>query len=152
AGVRELEAAGDAHQAAYYHSFLGVNAWKLGDLQSAVAHVSAGLRTSIAFRDRWLLSMAAQATLALDWAHTQPESRARLLGAADALTQATGAAFPSEPGGQEVVALREQLAQEENGEERALTVAYRDGRALSFDAAAALALRLLEVGAQTLVG
>jgi non-specific serine/threonine protein kinase len=152
AGVRELEAAGDAHQAAYYHSFLGVNAWKLGDLQSAGAHVSAGLRTSIAFRDRWLLSMAAQATLALGWAHTQPESRARLLGAADALTQATGAAFPSEPGGQEVVALREQLAQEEIGEERALTVAYRDGRALSFDAVAALALRLLEVGAQTLVG
>ena len=57
-----LESAGDAHQAAYYHGFLGVNLWKLGDVPSAVAHVRAGLRTSIAFQDRWLLSMAAQAT------------------------------------------------------------------------------------------
>jgi DNA-binding CsgD family transcriptional regulator len=143
-GVREMEAAGDAHQAAYYHGFLGVNLWNLGDVPSAVAHVRAGLRTSMAFHDRWLLSMAAHATVALGWAHTQPESRARLLGAADALTQATGAAFPVEPGGQEVTALRERLAQTGDREERGLTAAYRDGRGLSFDAVAALALRLLE--------
>ena len=143
-GVQGLESAGDAHQAAYYHAFLGVNLWTLGDVPSAVAHVRAGLRTSIAFQDRWLLSMAAQATVALGWAHTQPESRARLLGAADALTQATGAAFPVEPGGQEVIALRERLAQAAAQEERGLTAAYREGRALSFDAVAALALRLLE--------
>jgi predicted ATPase/DNA-binding CsgD family transcriptional regulator/transcriptional regulator with XRE-family HTH domain len=145
-GVRELEAAGDAHQAAYYRGFLGVNAWKLGDLSSGVAHVRAGLRTSVTFRDRWLLSMAAQATLALSWAHAQPEPQARLLGAADALIQATGAAFPGEPGGQGVVVLRERLARGE-GEGAS---AYREGRALSFDAAAALALRLLEEAAQSL--
>jgi predicted ATPase/DNA-binding CsgD family transcriptional regulator len=149
-GVRELEAAGDAHQAAYYHGFLGVNAWKLGDLHHAVAHVRAGLRTSIAFQDRWLLSMAAQATLALGWAHTQPQVRARLLGAVDALTQTTGAAFPGEPGGHEVAVLRERLAQAGNQKERGLAAAYHDGRALSFDAVAAMALRLLEGAAQSL--
>ena len=149
-GVRELEAAGDAHQAAYYHGFLGINAWKLGDLHGAVAHVRAGLQTSIAFQDRWLLSMAAQATLALSWAHTEPELRARLLGAADALTQAMGAAFPGEPGGQEVAALRQRLAQAGAQEERELVAAYRDGRALSFDAVAAQALRLLEEAAEAL--
>jgi predicted ATPase/DNA-binding CsgD family transcriptional regulator/transcriptional regulator with XRE-family HTH domain len=150
-GVRELEATGDAHQAAYYHSFLGVNAWKLGDLHRAVAHVRAGLRTSVAFQDRWLLSMAAQATLALSWAHTQPQVRARLLGAADALTQTTGAAFPGEPGGHEVVALREQLVQSGNREALGLSAAYRDGRTLSFDAVATMSLRLLEVADQPLL-
>jgi non-specific serine/threonine protein kinase len=149
-GVRELEAAGDAHQAAYYHGFLGVNAWKLGDLHHAVAHVRAGLRTSIAFQDRWLLSMAAQATLALGWAHTQPHVRARLLGAADALSQTTGAAFPGEPGGHEVAALREQLVQPGDQEKLGLAAAYRDGRVLSFDAVATMSQRLLEEAAQSL--
>jgi predicted ATPase/DNA-binding CsgD family transcriptional regulator/transcriptional regulator with XRE-family HTH domain len=150
AGLRELEAAGDVHQAAYYHGFLGVNAWKLGDLRSGVSHVRAGLRAGVAFRDRWLLSMAAQATLALGWAHALPEPRARLLGAADALAQTTGAAFPVEPGGQEVMALRERLAQEGKREDWGLAAAYREGRALSFDAVATLALRLLEEAAESL--
>jgi predicted ATPase/DNA-binding CsgD family transcriptional regulator/transcriptional regulator with XRE-family HTH domain len=149
-GVRELETAGDAHQAAYYHGFLGVNAWKLGDLHRAVAHVRAGLRTSIDFQDRWLLSMAAQATLALGWAHTQAHMRARLLGAADALTQTRGAAFPGEPGGHEVVALRERLVQPGDREDLGLAAAYRDGRTLSFDAVATMSLRLLEEAAQSL--
>ena len=42
-GVRELEAAGDAHQAAYYHGFLGVNAWKLGDLHRAAGACACGI-------------------------------------------------------------------------------------------------------------
>jgi ATP/maltotriose-dependent transcriptional regulator MalT len=150
AGLRELEAAGDAHQAGYYHCLLAVAAWKRADLRSAVAQVQSGLRTSLAFRDRWLLSMAAQATLALGWAHARAEPRARLLGAADALVQATGAGFPAEPGGQEVVALRQRLAQEGEGEERRLAAAYREGRTLPFDAAAALALTLLEEAARAL--
>jgi DNA-binding CsgD family transcriptional regulator len=152
AGLRGLEAAGDAHQAGYYHCLLAVAAWKRADLRSAVAQAQAGLRTSLAFRDRWLLSMAAQATLALGWAHAPAEPRARLLGAADALVQTTGAGFPVEPGGQEVVALRQRLAQEGEGEERRLAAAYREGRALPFDAAAALALTLLDEAAGALPG
>jgi DNA-binding CsgD family transcriptional regulator len=144
AGLRELETAGDAHQAGYYRCLLAVAAWKRADLPGAVAQVQAGLRTSLAFRDRWLLSMVAQATLALGWAHTQAEPRARLLGAADALVQSTGAGFPVEPGGQEVVALRQRLAGGGEGDERRLAAAYREGRALSFDAVAALSRRLLE--------
>ena len=127
AGLRELEAAGDAHQAGYYRCLLAVAAWKRADLRSAVAQARAGLRTSLAFRDRWLLSMAAQATLALGWAHAQAEPRARLLGAADALVQATGAGFPAEPGGQEVVALR-RAARAARGERRAAVVSGVTGR------------------------
>jgi len=148
AGVQELEAAGDAHQAGYYHCFLGVAVWKRGDLRSAVAQIQVGLRTSVAFRDRWLLSMAAQATLALVWAHAKPEPRARLLGAADALVQATGAMMSLEllPGGQDMVARRERLARGE-GEG---VVAYREGGAIPFGEMAALALRLLEEATQSL--
>jgi predicted ATPase/DNA-binding CsgD family transcriptional regulator/transcriptional regulator with XRE-family HTH domain len=148
AGVQELEAAGDAHQAGYYHCFLGVAVWKRGDLRSAVAQIQAGLRTSVAFQDRWLLSMAAQATLALVWAHAQPEPRARLLGAADALVQATGAMMSLEllPGGQDMVARRERLARGE-GEG---AVAYREGGAIPFGEMSALALRLLEEATQSL--
>ena len=150
AGLPDLEAAGDAHQAGYYHCFHAVAAWKCGDLRHAMAEVQAGLRTSLAFRDRWLLSMAAQATLAIGWAHAQPEPRVRLLGAADALLQATGAAFPGEPGGQEVVALRQRLAREGEGEEQPFAAAYQAGRRLSFDAAATLAWRLLDEAARAL--
>jgi DNA-binding CsgD family transcriptional regulator len=94
--------------------------------------------------------MAAQATLALSWAHAQAEPRARLLGASDALVQTTGAAFRGEPGGQEVVAVRQRLAQDGEGKARRLAAAYREGRALSFGAAAALARRLLAEAVQAL--
>lgn len=68
-----------------------------------------------------------------------PARGAQLLGATDALTQATGATLGAAQrvAADRIVAwLRERLAQED------LAVAYREGRALSFKAVAALALML----------
>jgi predicted ATPase/DNA-binding CsgD family transcriptional regulator len=148
AAVRALETAGDMHYAGVFHCYLGVAAWTRGDVHSAVAQVQAGLRASVAFRDRWLLGMAAQATTALVWAYAQPDPRARLLGAADAVRLATGAVdqWEHHPGGQEMVEQRARLAR---GEGDGVT-AYREGRALTFDETAVLALHLLEEVAQLL--
>jgi len=148
AGVRALEAAGDRHYAGVIHSFLGGAALNHGDLSGALAHIQTGVTTSVAFQDRWLLSMATQATAALVWAHAQPEQQARLLGAADALMIATGtqAQWETNPGGRDIAAQHEQLVRGE-GEGAA---AYREGRTLRFDEIAALGLHLLEEVAQSL--
>jgi len=146
AALRWLGEAGNAQHAGFVHSYLGVLEWKRGQLSSAVAHLQAVLQTSVARRDRWLLSFAAQATVALVGAHAQPAAWERLLGAADALGQATGGAtlgWEHLPGAEHVGGLREQLARE--GERGA---AYREGRTLPFATVAALALRLLEEVAQ----
>ena len=68
-----------------------------------------------------------------------------MLGAADALAQATGATLAWErlPGGPDVAGLREQLARE------GWSAAYREGRSLPFGEVAALALSLLEEVAKT---
>jgi hypothetical protein len=87
------------------------------------------VRIGVALHDRWLL--------------------ARLLGTTDILAQSTDVtlgAWAYLPGEGDVAGLRERLAQGE-GE---LAAAYRDGRALPFGKAAALALTLLEEVAHTL--
>jgi ATP/maltotriose-dependent transcriptional regulator MalT len=147
AALRRLDTAGDVHFAAYVHCYLGVAQWKRGGLPGAVEQVRAGVRTAVAFRDRWLLSFAAQATAALVGVQATTAARASLLGAVDMLAQVTGATFVWErlPGAREVAGLRERLAQGE-GEHAA---AYREGRALPFNEVAALALRLLEEAAQS---
>ncbi|HET8906899.1 MAG TPA: response regulator transcription factor, partial [Ktedonobacterales bacterium] len=142
AALDQLGAAGNAQHAGFVHSYFGVLEWKRGKLPSAVAHIQAVLRTSVTLRDRWLLSFAAQATVALVGSHAQPAGWARLLGAADALGKATGGAtfgWEHSPGAQNVVDLRKQLARD--GERSA---AYREGRTLPFAAVAALAMRLLK--------
>jgi hypothetical protein len=104
----------------------------------------------VTLRDRWLLSFAAQATVVLVGSRAQPAAWERLLGAADALGQATGGAtfnWEHLPGAEQVVELREQLARE--GERSA---AYREGRTLPFAKVAALALTLLEEVAQAPAG
>ena len=147
AALQQLDAAGDAQLAGFVHCFLGVTERRCGDMPSAVAHVRAAVRTSAALRDRWLLSYAAQAAVALMGAGAAPAARTRLLGAADALAQATGATFAWEhlPGAKNLVALREQLAREAEW-----GAAYREGRSLPFGEIAALASRLLEEVAPTL--
>jgi DNA-binding NarL/FixJ family response regulator len=69
-----------------------------------------------------------------------------MLGAADGLAQATGATLAWErlPGGQDVAALRKQLAREE------WSAAYREGRSMPFRAVAVLAVNLLEEVAKRL--
>jgi predicted ATPase/DNA-binding CsgD family transcriptional regulator/DNA-binding XRE family transcriptional regulator len=140
-----LAKAGNAQHAGFVHSYLGVLEWKRGQLSSAVAHLRAVLRTSVTLRDRWLLSFAAQATVALVGLRAQPAAWARLLGAADALTRATGGAtfgWEHLPGAGQVAGLRERLARE--GGEGEWGAAYREGPTLPFGAVAALALTLLE--------
>src|SRR5262249_50752559 len=149
AALRWLGDAGNAQHAGFVHCYLGVLEGKLGKLSRAVAHIQAMLRTSVTLRDRWLLSFAAQATVALVGARAQPAAWARLVGAADALGQVTGGAtfgWEHLPGAEQVVGLRERLAREEGGGES--NAAYREGRTLPFATVAALALRLLDEVAQ----
>ncbi len=152
AALRWLDTVGDAHHAGFVHCFLGVAEWKRGELPHAVEHIQAAVRTGVALRDRYLLSMGAQATAALVGAGAAPERRARLLGAADAFAQATASlAWERHPGGQdmaELLELRARLTRE--GEDGELAAAYRKGRTLPFSAVADLALHLLEEGTQQL--
>jgi predicted ATPase/DNA-binding CsgD family transcriptional regulator/transcriptional regulator with XRE-family HTH domain len=148
AALGQLSKAGNARHAGFVHSYLGVLEWKRGNLSSAVAHLRAALRTSMALRDRWLLSFAAQATVVLVGSGAQPAARARLLGAADALGQVTGGtrfAWEHVPGAPNMGDLRERLARDGEGQ-----AAYREGRTLPFAKVAALALTLLEEVARTL--
>jgi predicted ATPase/DNA-binding CsgD family transcriptional regulator/DNA-binding XRE family transcriptional regulator len=148
--LRWLGQAGNAQLAGLVHCLLGVVERRRGNLSSAVAHIQAVLQTSVVLRDRWLLSFAAQATAVLVGARVQPAAWASLLGAADALGQATGGApFKWEhlPATEQIVGLRERL---EQGEEKELVEAYREGRALPFGKVASLALTLLEEVARTL--
>ena len=150
AALGQLGKAGNARHAGFVHSYLGVLEWKRGQLSSAVAHLRAALRTSVTLRDRWLLSFAAQATVALVGSRARPAARARLLGAADSLGQVTGGtgfAWEHVPGAPNMVELRERLARE--GEWNA---AYREGRTLPFATVAALALTLLEEVATPALG
>jgi predicted ATPase len=80
AALGRLGAAGNVQHAGFVHCYLGVTEGKRGDLPRAVAQVQVGLQTSVTLRDRWLLSYAAQAAVALVGAHAQPSARARLLG------------------------------------------------------------------------
>ena len=93
-----VEAAGDPRLIAAVHVELGVIAGQQGDVRSALLHLRAVFETSDYLRDRWLLSLAARATLAIVPSHDDPVLYARLQGAADTLRQATGGGrVPWEP-------------------------------------------------------
>jgi non-specific serine/threonine protein kinase len=142
AALGQLGKAGNARHAGFVHSYLGVLEWKRGQLSSAVANLQAALRTSVTLRDRWLLSFAAQATVALVGSRAQTAARARLLGAADALGQVTGGTWfvwEHVPGAPNIVEVRERLARKWEW-----NAAYREGRTLPLPTVAALALTLLE--------
>jgi predicted ATPase/DNA-binding CsgD family transcriptional regulator/DNA-binding XRE family transcriptional regulator len=150
AALGHLGKAGNAQHAGFVQSYLGVAEWRRSKLSSAVKQIQAVLETSVTLRDRWLLSFAAQATVVLVGSRAQPAAWERLLGAADALAQATGGGtfgWEHLPGAEQVVGLREQLAREGG-----LSVAYREGRSLPFTKVAALALTLLGEVAQATAG
>jgi predicted ATPase/DNA-binding CsgD family transcriptional regulator/transcriptional regulator with XRE-family HTH domain len=142
AALQWFDTTGDAQLAGIVHCYLGGTAWERGDVHSAVTHVQAGLRTSVALEDRLLLSIVTQTAVAFVKVDSAPDAQARLLGAADALVQATGATmlWDRSPEFQNMLRLREQLARGE-GEGAG---AYREGRALSFAEVATSILRLLE--------
>src|SRR5262249_40259454 len=93
AALHWFDTTGDAHLAAIVHCYLGGTAWERGDVHTAVAHVQTGLRTSVVLEDRLLLSIVAQTAVAFVRVDFISDAQARLLGAADALAQATGAAM-----------------------------------------------------------
>jgi DNA-binding CsgD family transcriptional regulator len=147
AALQGFDTTGDAHLAGIVHCYLGGTAWEREDVHSAVEHVQAGLRTSVALGDRLLLSIVTQTAVAFVKVDFASDAQARLLGAADALAQATGAAmlWDRSPEFQNMMRLREQLARGE-GEG---APSYREGRALSFAEVAISVLRLLEEAAQS---
>ncbi|HEV2236825.1 MAG TPA: LuxR C-terminal-related transcriptional regulator, partial [Ktedonobacterales bacterium] len=151
--LQSLGAAGDETGAGFAHCLFGVVELQRGHLHLAVEHVRTGVGISLNLRDRWLLSFAAQAATAVVGARDETTGQLRLLGATDALAQATGASHIAQqtmPGGQEVMALRERLARGEEGDVRPLPSEYQEGRALRFGEVATLALRLLDEVSQSL--
>lgn len=133
--------AGNAQHAGFVRSYLSVLESRRGHMSSAVKQNQAVLQTSMSLRDRWLLSFAAQATVVLVASRAESLAWARLLGAADALGQATGGAtfgWEHLPGAEPVMQLRKQL-----GQDQERSAAYRDGLTLPFAEVAALALTLL---------
>jgi len=118
----------------------------LGDLPRVVQLVQEGLRVSVGFQDRRLLSLGAQAALWLIGDRADPNKRALLLGAGDALRQAAGfnQGVWERLSGESMATLRQQLERE------GLGVTCRDGRSLSFEDTAALALAMLEDFSRTL--
>jgi len=138
--MARFEALGDLRLVGSIHVGLGVYYGTLSDLPRAVQHVRAGLQASVALQDRWLLGAGARATLALLGERADAAQHARLLGAADALGQATSATvlwerLPTYPS---IAGLRERLEGEGWG------TAYRKGRSLPFGDVVTLALTLLD--------
>src|SRR5262249_2371769 len=144
--LARFEALGDARLAGPIHFGLGVFFGSQGELPRAIHHVRAGLEVSVALQDRWLVGAGARAVLAIVGERADPPLRARLLGAADALGQATSATLLWErlPAYPRISGLRERLEGEGRGAD------YREGRLLPFGSAANLALTQLEDFAQTL--
>jgi non-specific serine/threonine protein kinase len=144
-----LEAAGDMRAAAGGHFGLGMILGQQGDLSDALPHLRAGLEASVRLVDRWPLSYGLRAVLAVVGDEGNPVERARLLGAADALRQATGAGrapwkFEQIVEDWSAAARRTRLTEAE------WEAAYREGRTLSLADVATLAVRLLEEVAQAL--
>jgi non-specific serine/threonine protein kinase len=119
---------------------LALTVRKLGDLPRAAELVQDGLRTSVICRDQRLLSLAVEAGLRLAGEHAEPDMRARLSGARDALNASTGVtqSMWEQWSARRDALIRAQL-EREGWEE-----AYHDGRYLSFDEVVVLTSRMLE--------
>ncbi len=147
--LEQFQMIGDERVASTAHFTLAVFLGKQGDLAEAIAHLQAGLQISVLFKDRWLLSSGVGALLLVLGDRADLAQQARLLGAEDALAQATGATieiWKKRMGAQGLAKIRDQLEREE------LAAAYRDGRLLAFAGVASLALALLEECAHPLLG
>jgi non-specific serine/threonine protein kinase len=146
----QLEASEDARLAGSAHFSLGALLGQQGDLPAAVRHVRAGLEICVRLRDRWVLSIGARvaSVLVRDYLDdADPARPARLLGAADALKQATGAALAA---WEHVAVDRDAPELRQLPTQGEWAAAYREGRSLPFKEVAALALTMLDEIAQTL--
>lgn len=150
--LARFEAAGDMLFAVNIQLNLGWFAWRRGDLASAVGRIRLGIEAGVTADNRRLLGFGAQTALALlndamkpeSGAHTDYTRQARLLGAIDALTEATGMTLMQSVVKDSMAELRARIQQ------AGLEAVYREGRPLSFQAIATLALALLDEVGQTL--
>jgi predicted ATPase/DNA-binding CsgD family transcriptional regulator/DNA-binding XRE family transcriptional regulator len=144
--LEQLQAIGDLHGVGLVNYGLAVSVGMLGDLRRAVALVRDSLRLSRRLRDRLLLTHAAEAALWLAGEDTELERCMRLLGAVEALTEATGHTrwvwLPQLE--QRLAALRARV------EAEGWETAYRAGRSLPAEAVAGLLGEVLEDVARTL--
>jgi predicted ATPase/DNA-binding CsgD family transcriptional regulator len=140
------DARGDLHSASGTRFYLALILRELGDLPRAVQLVQEGLQVSRVFQDRFHLSLGLEATLLLIGERADPQQRARLLGAGDAMHQALG--FSSDvlelTMGRGEAPIREQLLQEGWG------AAYREGQVLPLEEVADLAQTMMEDFLRTL--
>jgi non-specific serine/threonine protein kinase len=136
------DANGDAHSASATRFYLAALFADKGNVQEGVPLVRDGLSAIRTFQDRLLLTLGMDATFFLALSGEDQEEQARLLGAVDAQQASSGL---GESGGvlarrlvPKAERLRELIGQ------RQLEAAYREGRALTGDAAIELALAALE--------
>ena len=142
--LARFEIAGDALFAANLQLNLGWFAWRKGEWRRTVSYIRTGIEAAIVSGNRRLLSFGAQMALALlsdirsGDMPADLAARARLLGAIDVLNQATGMTLMQTVVKENMAALREQI------QRAGLESFYREGRALSFQAIVALALKQVE--------
>jgi non-specific serine/threonine protein kinase len=139
--LARFEAAGDALWAANLHVNLGWFTWRRGDLPAAIAHIHTGLIASALYEDRRLLAVGGHMVLSLPWDAPQPadlDQRVLLLGAVDALSEATGMTLLQSLLKPSLEPLRDQITR------AGLDARYREGSLLPFHTTAALAHTLLE--------
>jgi DNA-binding CsgD family transcriptional regulator len=137
-----LTAAGDSVLAGAVHLYLASILAQRDDLGAAARHVQAALKGSAHLRNGWLLSYCARSALLGGYPGSRDlAERARLVGAADALRQATGAQLilwmPFDED-QMRGTLGARLSDEE------WEAAYRAGRSLSPGEVVRIALRVLD--------
>jgi predicted ATPase/DNA-binding SARP family transcriptional activator len=144
--VERLTSIGDERTAGLALLYLALSVRELGDVPRAVAILQDGIGVSRTCQDRGLLSLGVDASLQIAGDSAEPETRARLSGARDALNQATGVAQSmwEQWSNQSDARLRGQLEQE------GLGPAYRQGRSLLFHDVATLVLAMLQDLCQTL--
>ena len=106
-------------------------------LKGRIAVAAAGLFV-------WSTAIEARLVFLQVYRHADLVARARLLGAIDALNQATGMTLMQTVVKENMATLREKI------QRAGLEVAYREGRTLSFRAIVALALKQVEAIEQAL--
>jgi ATP/maltotriose-dependent transcriptional regulator MalT len=138
--VTGFDAIGDESMAGTYRSCLGLAVLQLGARARASQLVHEGVQAAVKLQDRWALTLGVNVTSLFAGDTAEPEQRARLLGAGDALRGAMGFRTTGweRMSGQNVASLREQL-EHEGGE-----AAYRQGQSLPFADVGTLTLTMLD--------
>jgi DNA-binding NarL/FixJ family response regulator len=134
--LASFEQAVDGRFAGNLHVNLGWFVGRRGDIIGAIRHVRIGLEAGARFEERRLLSAAIQVALSLS-AAAQRESdltrRARLLGAVDGISQATGQTLMQRVLAADLDALRAAIGGDEDAElETQIQEEYQRGRSMRF--------------------